>query len=168
MEDPRRCTVDVADADRPDRRQRAALKKIYAETTACDGAIYPAQPVGGEGETAGWPSWITGGSRRRRRRARACASRSARSSSSILVFNDPNWDYSALRHRERAEGRPQARRDVLNATNPDLERVQGEGRQADPVARLGGSGADGAGQHPLLRTGARRAMPPCATTSGCS
>ena len=62
LEDPRRCNIDVAGLAGLSDGQRAALKKIYAETSGKEGAIYPAQPVGGEGEVDSWPAWITGGS----------------------------------------------------------------------------------------------------------
>ena len=56
LEDPRRCNVDVAGLAGLSDGQRAALKKIYAETSGKEGAIYPAQPLGGESEsTAGQP-----------------------------------------------------------------------------------------------------------------
>ena len=53
MEDPRKCTIDVAALTGLSDVQRAALKKVYAETSALSAgsgqghAIYPAQPVGG-------------------------------------------------------------------------------------------------------------------------
>ncbi len=59
LEDPRRCNIDIA--GRTD-SQRAALTKIYSETTGKEGALHPGQPVGGEG-----------GSR-------------------VAILNDPAWD----------------------------------------------------------------------------
>ena len=52
--------VDIAALTGLTDAQRAALKTIYGETRSKDEVIYPAQPVGGEGDPAGWPSWITG------------------------------------------------------------------------------------------------------------
>ena len=40
--------------------QRAALKTIYAPTRAGSDVVFPGQPFGGEGEIAGWPTWISG------------------------------------------------------------------------------------------------------------
>jgi hypothetical protein len=61
LEDPRRCNIDVGGLAGLSDGQRAALKKIYAETSGREGTIYPAQPVGSQGEANGWPTWITGG-----------------------------------------------------------------------------------------------------------
>ena len=60
VDDPRACKVDVASVTGLTDAQRALLKTIYAETTNKDGVIYPAQPIGGEGETGGWSLWILG------------------------------------------------------------------------------------------------------------
>jgi Tannase and feruloyl esterase len=60
LDDPRRCKIDVTGLAGLSDGQRAALKTIYAETSGKEGAIYPAQPMGGEGKVA-WRTWITGG-----------------------------------------------------------------------------------------------------------
>ena len=60
MEDPRQCKVDVAALTGLTDAQRNVLKTIYGETKNKDGVIYPAQPFGGEGDAAGWPTWIVG------------------------------------------------------------------------------------------------------------
>ena len=62
MEDPRRCTIDVDSLTGLDDQQKKALATIYGEKKLPDGSvIYPAQPVGGEGDTVGgWPLWING------------------------------------------------------------------------------------------------------------
>jgi feruloyl esterase len=57
--DPRQCKFDINTLPLP-AAQKNALKLIYAPTANRDGEIYPGQPFGGEGQTAGWPQWITG------------------------------------------------------------------------------------------------------------
>ena len=59
-----------------------------------DGEIYPGQPFGGEGQTAGWPPGSPASRRRAARPRRACASLSEPASSSTSSLNDPDWDYS--------------------------------------------------------------------------
>ena len=61
IDDPRQCKFDVNTLPLP-AAQKNALKLIYGPTTNRDGEIYPGQPFGGEGQTAGWPTWITGAS----------------------------------------------------------------------------------------------------------
>ena len=38
--------------------QKNALQVIYAPTVNQEGELYPAQPFGGEGQTAGWPTQV--------------------------------------------------------------------------------------------------------------
>ena len=84
MEDPRSCTVDVSALTGLSDQQKKALATIYGEKKLPDGSvIYPAQPVGGEGDAAlGWPLWINGVNPMLSSptRFRACDTDSARSS----------------------------------------------------------------------------------------
>ena len=64
MEDPRTCKVDVAALTGVTDAQRATLKTIYGETKNKDGVIYPAQPLGGEGESGGWGAGSPASTRR--------------------------------------------------------------------------------------------------------
>ena len=124
LEDPRRCNIDVAGLAGLSDGQRAALKKIYAETGGKEGAIYPAQPLGGEGD---WPAWITGGADGV---APGPSLRFALGTQffKFLVFNDPSWDYS---HYDVANARKDARLTAtfMDATNPDLDTFKAKGRK---------------------------------------
>jgi hypothetical protein len=130
LNDPRRCNIDVAELAGLSDGQRAALKKIYAETSGKEGAIYPAQLVGGEGD---WPTWITGGvadwpSWIGEPRPQGPSLRFAFGTQSFkfLVFNDPSWDY---RNYDVANARTDARltATLMNATNPDLDAFKAKG-----------------------------------------
>ena len=55
IDDPRQCKFDVNTLPLS-AAQKNALKVIYSPTSNQDGEIYPAQPFGGEGQTAGWPT----------------------------------------------------------------------------------------------------------------
>jgi tannase/feruloyl esterase len=94
MEDPRQCKLDVASLTGLTDAQRAALNKIYGETRNKDGVIYPAQPFGGEGETAGWLSWITGPNPQPTPQGPTARFAFGTQFFKYLVFNDPAWDYS--------------------------------------------------------------------------
>jgi hypothetical protein len=128
IEDPRRCKVDVAALKGLTDVQRAALKKIYGETPGKDGATYPAQPFGGEGEAAGWPTWITGGGAQTTPQGPSLRFGFGTQFFKFLVFNDPAWDYSRY-------DVVNARRDAkltatfLNATNPDLDAFKAKGHK---------------------------------------
>jgi len=128
MEDPRRCSIDVASLTGVTDVQRTALKKVYAETRGKDGVIYPAQPVGGEGAPAGWQAWITG----------AASPQSAAHGSlrrtfgtqffKYFVFGDPSWDYT----KYDVSNAPKDARlagTFLNATNPDLDAFKSKGHK---------------------------------------
>jgi hypothetical protein len=126
-EDPRRCTVDVAALTGLSDVQRTALKKVYAETPGVDGATYLAQPVGGEGASAGWPSWITGGGTTTPQ-GPSLRYGFGTQFFKYFVFNEPNWDYRAYEVRNaRKDGRQAAA--ILNATNPDLSAFKAKGRK---------------------------------------
>ena len=126
LEDPRRCNVDVAGLAGLSNRQRAALRKIYAETSGKEGAIYPARPVGGEGEVDGWPAWITGGSRFATGQSPSLGFALATHLFKFLVFNDPSWDYSRY---DVTNARKDARlaATFMNASNPDLDTFKAKG-----------------------------------------
>ena len=125
IDDPRQCKVNV-DALPLTPAQKNALKVIYAPTVNQNGELYPAQPFGGEGQTAGWPTWITGVKPPPQGRHQACGSRSAPGSPSIsssttrtgttAKYNFANWKKDS----ELAAS-------FLNATNPDLSAYNSRG-----------------------------------------
>jgi feruloyl esterase len=128
MEDPRMCKVDVGTLTGVTDPQRVMLKAIYAETRNKDGLIYPAQPVGGEGEAAGWQSWITGMSPMLMSAQKAPSSRYAFGTEMFkyLVFNDPSFDYTRydLSTYKKDTARAAA---ILNATDPNLDAFKNRG-----------------------------------------
>jgi tannase/feruloyl esterase len=128
MEDPRACRVDVAALTGLTDAQRAMLKAIYAETKNKDGVIYPAQPVGGEGEAAGWQAWITGMSPMLMAAQKAPSSRYAFGTEMFkyLVFADPSFDYTRydLSTYKKDTARAAA---ILNATDPNLDAFKNRG-----------------------------------------
>jgi len=130
MEDPRACSVDIAALTGLTDAQRAALKTIYGETRSKDGIIYPAQPVGGEGDPAGWPSWITGVNPQLLAAQKMPSARFAFGTEifKYLIFNDPAWDYSRY---ELSTFRKDAAlaATYLNATNPDLDAFKAKGHK---------------------------------------
>jgi Tannase and feruloyl esterase len=141
LDDPRRCNIDVAGLAGVSDGQRAALKKVYAETGGKEGAIYPAQPVGGEGEVAGWPTWITGGGEATPQ-GPSLGFALGTQFFKFLVFNDPSWDYSDY---DVANARKDARLTAtfMNATNPDLDAFTAKGGKlivwhgwSDPLTAL--------------------------------
>lgn len=125
IQDPTRCAFDVDSLAALSAAQRAALKTIYAPTTARDGELHPGQPFGGEGQTGGWTAWITGGA------LPAGAPPSLRFAfgtgiAKYLVFNDPDWDYSTydLNHWTRDSALAAT---YLNATSPNLDAFKARG-----------------------------------------
>jgi hypothetical protein len=129
MEDPRRCKVDVSTLTGLSAAQQAALQTIYGPTHAGSETVFPGQPFGGEGETAGWPAWISGPAPREGQPA----SPSLRFSFGTqffkyLVFNDPNWDYTKY---DLSTWRVDTKRaaTVLNATSPDLNAFKSKGHK---------------------------------------
>jgi tannase/feruloyl esterase len=126
IEDPRSCRIDVAALSGLTEVQRAALKKVYGETPGKDGAAYPGQPVGGEGQPAAWATWITGGAPPTTAQGPSLRYGFGTQFFKFFVFNDPAWDYS---HYDVVN----ARRDgalaatFLNATNPDLSAFKARG-----------------------------------------
>ena len=119
MEDPRKCVVDVdalADLTPP---QKDALKRIYA-ATGRDGSIYPAQPVGGEGDPTGWPLWITGGGPLTTPQGPSLRYGFGTQFFKYLVFNDPSWDYSKYDVANTRKNAAMAAT-FMNATDVKLE-----------------------------------------------
>jgi pimeloyl-ACP methyl ester carboxylesterase len=127
MEDPRRCTIDVSTLSGLTDVQRTALKKIYAETASKGTTIYASQPLGGEGEAGGWPSWITGGGLAM---PQGPSLRFAFGTQffKYFVFGDANWEYI---HYDIGNTRRDARLvgKFLNATDPNLDAFKSKGHK---------------------------------------
>ncbi len=130
MEDPRACTVDVAALSGLTDAQRAALKTIYGETRNKEGVIYPAQPVGGEGEAAGWAAWITGVNPQMLALQKTPSNRFAFGTEMFkyIFLSDPSWDYSRYELSNYKKDTALAST-FLNATNPDLDAFKGKGHK---------------------------------------
>jgi feruloyl esterase len=122
IEDPRACTVDVATLTGVSDAQRALLKAIYAETKNKDGVIYPAQPLGGEGEAAGWSLWITGVNPQMMTAQQVPSLRYGFGTEMFkyLVFNDPSFDYTRYDLSTYKKDTAIAAT-FLNATDPNLD-----------------------------------------------
>ena len=129
MEDPRRCSVDVGALTGVSDAQRAALKKVYAETPGKNSATYPGQPFGGEGEGAGWPTWITGGgSQLVSPQGPSLRYAFGTQFFKYFVFGDPAWDYARYDVRNaRADAKLAAT--FLNATDPNLDAFKARGHK---------------------------------------
>lgn len=130
MEDPRRCTIDVSSLTGLDDRQKKALATIYSEKKLPDGSvIYPAQPVGGEGDTVnGWPMWINGVNPMLMLGLKIPSLRYGFGTEffKYFVFNDPAWDYlkydfANYRRDSKLAG------SMLNATDTDLDAFKARG-----------------------------------------
>ena len=129
MEDPRKCTVDVATLTGLSAEQQAALRMIYAPTRAGSETVFPGQPFGGEGEMAGWPAWISGAAPR----PGQPPSPSLRYGFGTqlfkyIVFNDPDWDYTKY---DLSTWRKDTAKTAtfLNATSPDLDAFKAKGHK---------------------------------------
>jgi feruloyl esterase len=118
IDDPRQCSFDVNTLPLSD-AQKNALKVIYAPTTNRDGELYPGQPFGGEGQGAGWPTWITGTKPAPAGQAPSLRYAFGTGIAKYLVFHDPNWDYSKYDFANWKQDSALAAT-FLNATNPDL------------------------------------------------
>jgi hypothetical protein len=128
LDDPRQCKVDLGTLTGISDAQRAALKKVYSETPGKEGATYPAQPFGGEGEGAGWPTWITGGAAATTPQGPSLRFGFGTQFFKFFVFSDPSWDYSRYDVvNTRKDGTLAA--SYLNATNPDLDAFKAKGRK---------------------------------------
>lgn len=129
IEDPRRCKVDVGALKGLSDAQRTTLKKVYAETQGKDGAIYPAQPFGGEGDVAGgWPTWITGIGKPVTPQGPSLRYAFGTQFFKFMVFNNAAWDYVNYDiSNARKDGALTAT--VMNATNPDLSAFKAKGHK---------------------------------------
>jgi len=128
IDDPRACKVDVATLSGLTDGQRATLKAIYAETKNKDGVIYPAQPVGGEGQMGGWTLWIAGVNPPLVAAEQAPSLRYAFGTQMFkyFVFNDPAWDYTRYDLSTYKKDTAMAAT-FLNATSPDLDAFKRRG-----------------------------------------
>jgi tannase/feruloyl esterase len=128
IDDPRACKLDVAALTGVTDPQRALLKAIYAETRNKDGVIYPAQPVGGEGATAGWGLWITGVNPQMMSAQKSPSLRYGFGTDMFkyFVFNNPSFDYTRydLSTYKKDTARAAA---ILNATDPNLDAFKKRG-----------------------------------------
>ncbi len=122
LEDPRRCIVDVGALTGLTEQQKTTLKTIYGETRNQDGVIFPAQPVGSEGDPNAWAGWITGPNPMVMTLQKAPSLRFAFGTEMFknFIFNDPDWDYSTYDFRNFRKDAAQASA-ILNATNPNLD-----------------------------------------------
>jgi len=128
IDDPRRCTVDPASLTGLTDAQRHAVKAIYSETRGKGDSIYPAQPVGGEGQPGGWPAWIVGMQPGPTPQGPSLRYAFGTQFFKYFVFSDPDWDYtrydiSTVRTDARIAG------SLLNATNPDLDAFKAKGHK---------------------------------------
>lgn len=130
MEDPRRCKVEVGSLTGLTDAQRMTLRAIYGETKNQDGVIFPGQPVGGEGEPAGWSAWIVGVNPMVLKTQNTPSLRFAFGTEifKYFIFGDPNWDYTRYDFSSFARDSAQAAR-ILNATSPDLDAFKARGRK---------------------------------------
>ena len=90
--------------------------------------IYPAQPVGGEGQAAGWPLWIAGVNPQLVAAEQAPSLRYAFGTQMFkyFVFNDPAWDYTRYELQTYRKDTALAAT-FLNATSPDLDAFKRRG-----------------------------------------
>jgi tannase/feruloyl esterase len=128
MEDPRRCTVDAASLTGVTDAQRRALKAIYSATAAKGKTIYPAQPVGGEGQRGGWPAWIVGTQPGPTPQGPSLRYAFGTQFFKYFVFGDPAWDYSTY-DVSAARADAKIAGSLLNATDPDLDAFKSKGRK---------------------------------------
>ena len=127
IDDPRQCRFDVDTLSSLTPAQKKALKVIYAPTTNREGEIHPAQPFGGEGQTAGWPTWITG-TQTPAAAGQAPSLRFAFGTGvyKYLVFNNPDWDYSTYDFNNWKKDTALAA-SFLNATDTNLQPFRNHG-----------------------------------------
>ena len=128
IEDPRACKVDATSMTGLTDAQRALLKTIYAETTNKEGVIYPAQPIGGEGETGGWSLWILGVNPQMMSATKAPSLRYGFGTDMFkyFVFNDPSFDYTRYDLSTYKKDTALAAT-FLNATDPNLDAFRARG-----------------------------------------
>jgi len=122
LEDPRACRVDVTSLTGLNDTQQNLLKTIYGETRSSEGVLYPAQPVGSEGDPNAWAGWIVGPNSLVMSLQKAPSLRFAFGTEMFkyFIFNDPTWDYSKYDFTNFKKDSAQAA-SILNATNPNLD-----------------------------------------------
>ncbi|HEY3113280.1 MAG TPA: tannase/feruloyl esterase family alpha/beta hydrolase [Gemmatimonadaceae bacterium] len=133
IDDPRDCHFDLGsmkacpqDRAGPDcltSAQRRVIARIYAPVTDRDGkVVYPGQPVGGENDTEGWSSWITGPNVWSQENLHVPSVQVifATEAGKYFIFNDSTWDYS--RYRGSLMDDAKSWGEIVNADNPDLSR----------------------------------------------
>jgi feruloyl esterase len=129
MEDPRRCTVDVASLTDLTDQQKKALQVIYGEKKLPDGSvIYTPQPFGGEGDGSGWDMWIAGVNPMIKTAMKIPSLRWGFGTQffKTFVFNDPSWDYLAYDFKNYRKDSALAA-SMLNATDPNLDAFKARG-----------------------------------------
>jgi hypothetical protein len=129
MEDPRSCQIDVSALTGLNDQQKKALAVIYGEKKLPDGSvIYPAQPVGGEGEVAGWGTWINGISPMMMTLYKIPSLRFGFGTQFFknFVFNNAEWDYRRYDFANFRKDSAQAG-SLLNATDPNLDAFKARG-----------------------------------------
>ena len=125
LNDPRQCAFDISTLPFTEAK-KAALKAVYAPTVNRDGEIYPGQPFGGEGQSAGWPAWITGNPTTPTPGAPSLRFAFGTGMFKYLVFNDPEWDYTKYELNNLKKDGVQAAA-YLNATDPNLDAFKARG-----------------------------------------
>ena len=122
LEDPRACSVDVAALSGLSDAQKSVLKTIYGETRTREGVLFPAQPVGSEGDPNAWAGWIVGPNSMVMALQKAPSLRYAFGTEMFkyFIYNDASWDYSKYDFANFKRDSAQAS-SILNATNPNLD-----------------------------------------------
>jgi feruloyl esterase len=126
IDDPRQCAFDVDTLPLAEAKRRA-LKVLYSAAAGRDGEIYPGQPFGGEAQTGGWAWWIVGGAPQPPgQKEPSLQFAFGNGIMKYLVFNDPEWDYSAYDLATWKKDTALAAT-FLNATSPDLSAFKARG-----------------------------------------
>ena len=122
LDDPRRCIVDFNQLTGVTDAQKQMLRTIYGETRNQDGVIFPAQPVGSEGDPSAWQGWITGPNKLTQSFQKVPSLRFAFGTEMFkyFIYGDPGWDYSNYDFGTFRKDAALAS-SFLNATNPNLD-----------------------------------------------
>jgi feruloyl esterase len=128
LENPNACKVDVSQLARLTDAQKNALGRIYGEVKNPDGSTLFSQPIGGEGDPAGWTSWIVGPNAMVMTAQKAPSLRFAFGTEMFknFVFADPSWDYSKYTFANFKKDTAAAA-SFLNATDPNLDAFKASG-----------------------------------------
>lgn len=103
--------------------QVAALKKIYGGPRDSKGAqLFPGYSPGGEAETGGWATWITGAAPEQ-----SLLFAFGTQFFKNMVYGDPAWDFRTFQVDRDAKAADDRMARALNATDPDLRRFQERG-----------------------------------------